>query len=48
MILSDKLPHILMENGGVGYVMKLFKESLSGDASTEKGNGIAKHIISNL
>lgn len=48
MILSDKLPHILMKNGGVGYIMKLFKESLSDNAPTEKGKSIAKHIISNL
>jgi hypothetical protein len=37
-----------MPNGGVTYVMKLFKESLSENAPTEKDKNMAKLIISNL
>ncbi len=48
LILSHQLPRILMQNGGIGYVIKLFKESLSGDTPTEKAKLMAKDIISNL
>jgi hypothetical protein len=37
-----------MRNGGVEYVVKLFKESLSDNAPTEKDKDMAKFIISNL
>ena len=37
-----------MRNGGVKYVLKLFKESLSENAPTEKDKNMAKFIISNL
>jgi hypothetical protein len=37
-----------MRNGGVKYVVKLFKESLSDNAPTEKDRNLAKSIISDL
>ncbi|KAF8348730.1 hypothetical protein F5887DRAFT_1280476 [Amanita rubescens] len=48
LMLSDQLPRILMQNGGIGYVIKLFKESLSGDIPTKKDRLMAKNIVSNL
>jgi hypothetical protein len=48
LILSDKLPGILLRNGGIGYVMKLFKDSLSVDAPTGNHKELAKQIITNL
>lgn len=45
---SEKFPHVLMQNGEVEYVVKLFKESLSDKAPTEKDKAMAKFIISNL
>ena len=48
LMLSDQVPRILMENGGIEYVIKLFKESLSGDTPTKKDKLMAKDIISNL
>jgi len=46
-MLSDQLPRILAKNGGIGYMMKLFEESLSGDAPMKKDKLMAD-IISNL
>ena len=37
-----------MQSGGVGYVMKLFKESLSENAPTGKDKDMAKFIIKKL
>ncbi|KAF8345456.1 hypothetical protein F5887DRAFT_1074512 [Amanita rubescens] len=48
LLPSDQLPHILMLNGGVGYMIKLFEESLSENAPKEKDRHMAKLIISNL
>lgn len=48
LILSDKLPGILLRNGGLEYVMKLFKDSLSVDAPTKNHKELAKQIISAL
>ena len=48
LILSDKLPGILLRNGGIEYMMKLFKDLLSMDAPTKNHKELAKQIISNL
>ncbi|KAF8345455.1 hypothetical protein F5887DRAFT_1192178 [Amanita rubescens] len=48
LLPSDQLPRVLIPNGGVGYVMKLFEESLSENAPKEKDKHMAKLIISNL
>jgi hypothetical protein len=48
LLPSDQLPRVLMPNGGVGYVMKLFEESMSENAPKEKDKHMAKLIISNL
>ena len=48
LMLSDQLPRILMQKGGIGYVISLFKESLSEESPTEKDKLMAKDIISNL
>lgn len=48
LMLSDQLPRISMQNGGVGYAIELFKHSLSEDAPTKRDKEIAKQIIDNL
>ncbi|KAF8338683.1 hypothetical protein F5887DRAFT_889771, partial [Amanita rubescens] len=48
LMFSDQLPDILMQKGGIGYVISLFKESISAESPTEKDKLMAKDIISNL
>ena len=48
LMLPDQLPSILIRNGGIGHIMKQFKESLSENAPTVEDRTLARQIISNL